>query len=373
MTPLQYDRDRVAQAQYLRQRWYNGETVERAPFVFSVTPETPVPPVNYRKMLSDPAAAVETLLHAMQYQFDAFPDCDYLPSMNLHYFGEGILASLYGAEQYIVDDNPPFTKGRVFKDIYDAQRITNDFTVEDTEWGRRLREHVLRFVDATGGEIPVEVADYQSPYGTATKLIPNEELMLAMYDAPDLVHIFLSAVTDGIEKLIRAMERWVGADLLALNRKCPIPGKAGIIVWEDYVSVLNPALHTEFCAPYINRLFSVYGKGHLHTCGPYFPSYIDACLACQPRSIDVSTFMRGQTKTRDDLLAFLDITKRERLKLFGLLRVSDQPVFDGGSAFADDDLLSRFVLGGWMPSHGGRFEEGMAFKKKIEEIGRIAV
>jgi hypothetical protein len=338
--------------------------------VFSVTPDTPERPVNFRETLSDPNIAVGGLLQGIQRQFDAFPDCDYLPSMNLHYFGEGILAAMYGAEQYVVDDNPPFTRGRVFRDIYDAQRISSDFDVEGTAWGRKLREHVLRFVDATDGEIPIEVADYQSPYGTATKLVPNEKLMLAMYDAPELVHGFLAAVCDGIDKLIAAMTRWVGAENLALNRKCPIPGQAGIIVWEDYVSVLNPDLYAEFCAPYVRRLFDTYGQGHLHTCGPYFPTYINACLACDPRSVDVA-ILRGQSKTREDLLTFLDMTSQRNLRLFGLLTVNAGSVFDGGSRFADDDLLRRFVLGGWMPAHSGSYEEGMRLKRTIEDMGRM--
>jgi hypothetical protein len=99
MKKLRYDKERVARARDLRLRWYKGEPVERAPFVFSVTPDTPERPVNFRETLSDPNIAVGGLLQGIQRQFDAFPDCDYLPSMNLHYFGEGILAAMYGAEQ----------------------------------------------------------------------------------------------------------------------------------------------------------------------------------------------------------------------------------------------------------------------------------
>ena len=373
MTPLRYDRERVAQAKDLRRRWYDGEPVERVPFVYSVTPDKPYiwqtgSPYTFKEAALDSAKAVEGTLSAIQHQFDTFPDCDYLPSMGLSYFGEGILAALYGAEQYLVDNNPPYTKGRVYADIYETRRMSNDFEIEDTEWGRRLREHVTRFVDATRGEIPVEVADYQSPYGTATKLMPNEELMMAMYDEPELVHDFLARVTDGIIKLVRAMERWVGPENLALNRKNPIPGEKGLILWDDYISVLTPALHIEFCAPYNRRLFEEFGQGHLHTCGPYFPSYLDACLACNPKSLDVS-IMRGMGKTREDMLAFLEITRARGLKLFGNMLINGVSVFETGTTYADDALLEQFIRGGYFPVKGGSYEEGLRFKALIESIG----
>jgi len=283
------------------------------------------------------------------------------------YLGEGILAAMYGSGQHLADDNPPFTSSRPFADIVDAMRISNEFEIEDTQWGRILKEHVERFLDATDGQIPIGMADYQPPYGTATKLVPNEQLMLAMYDEPELTHRFLQAVTDGIVKLISAMERWAGAGLIAHNVQNPVPGKCGLTLWDDYVSVLNPALHKEFCAPYNRKLYERYGYGHLHTCGPYFPAFIDACLACSPRSLDIG-IMRGMGKSREDMLAFLSITSERGIRLFGDLRANDSSVFDSGWVQADPSLVEASVRGGYMPSASGTYEEGVAYRKMIGEI-----
>ena len=372
MVKLRYDKERVARAKDLRLRWYNHEKTERIPFVYTVTPDVsgawlPGCPYNFKDLVLDPKKAVEGNMLSIQHQFDSFPDCDYLPAMNLFYLGEGILASMYGAKQYVVADNPPFTEGRRFKNIYETQGLDNDFEIENTEWGAKLKEHAERFVHATNGEIPVIVADYQSPYGTATKLVPNEELMMAMYDAPELVHNFLALMTGGIIKLVEAMKTWVGAANVACNIKIPIPGECGIVLWDDYISVLNPELHKKFCAPYNKKLYERFGSGHLHTCGPYFPRFIDACLACEPRSLDIS-IMRGQSKMKADMLSFLEITKKEDIRLFGSLKMNEKSIFDEGTYEADEELLSMFIRGGYMPTNGGSYEKGLRYKEMIERI-----
>jgi len=369
---LNFSKDRVAEAMDIRERWYAGEKTERTPFVFTVTPEkscsyVSANPYNFIEMCGDADKAVEGQLIGMQHQFDTFPDCDYLPVMVLHYFGQGILASMYGAKQLIVEKDPPFTEGRLFNDIYETERMDNDFDIEKTEWGRMLKEHVERFVDATDGQVPVGPPDYQSPYGTATKLMPNEELMMAMYDEPELTRKFLGKVTDGIIKLSDTMEKWAGKGNYAHNQSNPIPGKCGIIIWDDYISVITPELHKEFCAPCNRKLYERYGSGHLHTCGPYFPGYIDACFECLPRSMDVS-IMRGMGKTKKDMLEFLSLTEKKGLRLFGALTANDESVFNEPWEQPDNGMIERFARGGWMPAAGGSEEEGAAFKKTVEDI-----
>ena len=329
---LSYSKDRVEEAKEIRDRWYNHLPVERTPYLFTVTPQKteswlPGCPYNFKETGSDSKKAVDGNILSIQHQFDTFPDCDYIPLMLLYYLGEGLLAAMYGADQVLDDNYPPFTKGRVYKNIYETQKMTVDIDIESTQWGRILKEHVTAFADATNGEIPIGMPDYQSPYGTATKLMDNEELMMAMYDEPELVHEFAGKVTDAIINLIHTMEKWLGRDLLAYNQTLPIPGKRGFMLCDDYISVLTPKLHTEFFAPYNLKLYEHFGYGHLHTCGPYFEGYLDACLACKPMSLDV-TGMRGMSKKKSDMLKFLSITSENNIRLFGWLDTNENSIFE---------------------------------------------
>ena len=367
MKKLVYSRDRVAEAKDIRKRWYYGEKTGRAPFVFTVNEGKPNP-YNYLQMCNDVDIAAESVLNALQHQLGSFPDCDYIPIIDVFYLGQGILAAMYGAEQYLVEKDPPFTQGRLFNNIYETEKLSNDFEIEDTVWGMKLKEHIERLMDATGGQIPVGAPDYQSSYGTATKLLPNEELMMAMYDEPELTRQFLERITDGIIKLSDTIVKWVGKENYAHNRSNPIPGECGAIMWDDYISVINPEMHKKFCAPCNKRLFDTYGHGHLHTCGPYFPNYIDACLACGPRSMDIG-IMRDMNQSKKDLLNFLEITSKNNIRLFGSLRITQSnSIFDDKWDQIDNSIFETFVKGGWMPSGGGTYEEGLAYKKRVENI-----
>jgi len=370
---LNYNKERVAEAYDLRLRWYKGEKTERIPFTFTVMPEkttgmvAPGNPYNFKEMCEDTKKAVDGIISSMQYQFDNFSDCDYLPVMNTSYLGQGILAAIYGSEQVLDENYPPFSNRRYFNDIYEAAELSNDFDFAETKWGRILKEHIECFVDSTSGQIPVGVADYQSPYGTATKLMPNEELMLAMYDEPELVHKFFEKVTEGIIKLVRAMESWVGAENIAHNVSNPIPGECGLSLWDDYISVITPDLHMEFCRPCNIKLFEIFGKGHLHTCGPYFPKYIDACIACSPRSMDTG-IMRGFGKTKEDMLEFLRIAGENDILIFGSLDTNDVHIFNDEWKKPEPSFVEEFIKGGYMPSGAGTYEEGLAFCDMITNI-----
>ena len=50
-------------------------------------------------------------------QFELFPDTDFLPVFNFDFMGEGVIASMFGAEQLVVENNPPFTRGLVLAGI----------------------------------------------------------------------------------------------------------------------------------------------------------------------------------------------------------------------------------------------------------------
>lgn len=375
LTTLRYDKARVEEAKDLRKRWYRGEKVERAPYFYSVPAEVTKAWFNanskhdFADICNAADKAIEAQLMSMQHQCDTFPDCDFIPAFAMFYMGEGILAAMFGAEQLVVPDAPPFTKGRVLNSIDELVKLKRKPDIENSEWGLKLKEHMLRMVDATHGEIPIASVDYQSPYGTATKIMDNEELMLAMYDEPELVTEFLNIVTNGIIDLIETMKTWVGEDLLCLNNSNPIPGASGIVIWDDYISVINPKLHEKFCSPCNLRLYEKYGKGHLHTCGPYFPSYIDACLACRPVSMDTS-IMRGMGKTREDLLAFRAITREHGIKLFGGLLTNEGSIFNQNGVKPDRALYKEFMDGGYFMGGGGPKEEGADFKKLVLELSK---
>jgi uroporphyrinogen-III decarboxylase len=368
---LKIDKDRIAEARDRCTKYYNKQKVDRLPFrYYSGTPKCPS--YTYGDIIRDPDKMIERTIAQINAQTESFPDTDYLPSLGLAHLGEGVLASMFGAEQYVVEDNPPFTNGRVMQNIYDLKKLPRKINPAEDGWGPKVKELCEKFLDAVQGEIPVGVIDHQSPYGTATKICDNEELMLAMYDEPEMVHEFFDIVTTAIEDTIDAMEQWCGSECFVKNEALPVPGKNGVIIWDDYISVITPELHKQFCAPYNRRLYEKYGYGHLHTCGPYFPGYIDACLNCKPLSMDIA-IMRGFARSKEDILEFRRVTREAGVILMGSPDYTSNHIFDAKWGEKDDDYLRSMADGGLFYSEWGAPENGAARTKYWHELTRDLV
>ena len=368
---LKIDRDRVNEARDRCTKYYNKQKVDRLPFRYnSGTPNCPA--YSYGDIIRDPDKLIERKIAEINAQTESFPDTDYLPLLGLAHLGEGVVASMFGAEQYVVEDNPPFTKGRFMQTIYDLPKLPRKINPETDGWGPKLKEVCEKFLDAVQGEVPVLVSDHQSPYGSATKICNNEELMIAMYEEPEMVHEFFDIVTTGIEDTIDAMEKWCGKDCLVKNEAVAVPGQNGLILWDDYISVITPALHKEFCSPYNIRLYEKYGRGHLHTCGPYFAGYIDACVNCNPRSLDLS-IMRGFARDKKDMIEFRRITKEAGIILMGSPDYTPTHIYDASWGVKDDEYMHYMADGGIFYSEGGAKEDGAARTKHWQDLTRDLV
>jgi len=365
---LHIDHDRLAESRHRITNYYLGRPVDRIPFRYHVS----MPHVkmhNFQELNEDHSCYLEQWIQTVNAQFALFPDADNMPFFEYSFMGEALIASMFGAEQVVNPDNQPYTRGRVLHDIDDLDKLPERIDPLHDGWGKRLFDLIDMCMDATHGEIPVCVCDHQSPYGIATKIMENENLILAMYDDPEATHRFLQIATNAIIDTTDAIIARAGLENTVLNLATGVPGgETGLIMWDDYVSVLNPDMHREFCVPYNLQLYERYGHGHLHTCGPYFPRFYEPCLACKPRSIDFA-ILTGATRTRADHYKLRQITRDAGIILNGYPVISEGNVFDGKHIVSDEAFLTDMALGGILPISGGSVEEG---KKQIEMWKRIS-
>ncbi len=349
--------DRIQEAKERIFRWTHDKPVDRPPFLFTAAGY--VPPFSKGEQAADVDKAVEAAIGAIRYQLEQFPYTDYIPFFPLPFLGEGIIPSMFGAKQHIVEHNPPFTEGRVMDSIDELEKLPERINPETDGWGPKVKDSVLKFLDATHGEIGVGVTDHQSPYGIATKIINNEALMLAMFDAPDLVRRFLGICRQATEDVIAAMEEWAGnPDLIVKNYRSPVPG-CGVIIWDDYISVLSPDLHKTFCLPENNRLYAKYGKGHLHTCGPYFPGYIDSVVEHDAYTVD-TVITREMKRTKEDFLELKRRCNERNIKLVGKPWINNSHIYDRKHEEEPDRAFLEEMLrdGRMFWTHGGSPELG---------------
>ena len=362
---IKYSKDRVAEAKEIRLALREGRPTWRIPYEFM--PELPNYKYTFGERVRDIGKELEYQVDYMNSRFNDFGDCDALPLFTTTHLGQGLIPSMFGAKQVVVEHNQPFTEGRILANLEsDLPKLKKRIDPDSDGWGPLLKQTVLAFLDATNGEIPIHVCDHQSPYGIATKLLGNEDLMLAMFDTPEFVHELMDIVTTAISDEIKAVQRWVGnSDLVLMNDADGMPG-GGLVLWDDYISVITPSLHETFCLPYNLRLFKEFGRGHLHTCGPNFPAYIDAVLKNDPVSID-AIFLRGTSKTKEDLLMMKKIAREKGVILRASLITYKHHLSDPFDAvFPDGELINA------MKANGGLYWHEYGSKTKWDQMRLLA-
>lgn len=340
-------KEQFQEALQRRMKFSRKKPLDRIPLNYMVIGA----PVKYDMIerCNSSAAAVEQFLINEKHTLENFPEGDHIPIFNLDYLGEGVIPSMFGAEQVPVKDLPPFTRGRVMDDLEtDLPKLKQEINPETDGWGPIAKDAVERFIDATRGEIRVTNVDIQSPYGIATKLIGNEKLMFAMYDTPELVHELFDICTKAIIDTTNAVIKWAGgAQNVALN-VCEPYDDTGISMYDDYVSVISPDLSNEFCLPHNQKIFEAFGgRGYYHTCGPYFPGYMSAVLANKPRIMDMVTLRGALQKSREDMLEVKKICVQNDIFLSGDLAAYPNGQYDFDSHIQpDEDFVRRMCADG---------------------------
>jgi len=284
--------------------------------------------------------------------------------------GMGVIPSLFGAKNVFADGAPPYIEGRVLSSVTEVDKLEKNPDPLNG-WGAKVKEAGEMFLDYSNGDIPVGYVDIQSPYGVATKLAPNEDLILAMYDEPECVHKLMRISTDAIITFTGAMYKWFGKENVAENPYCPIPNKCGIGLSDDYISVLTPDLHKEFVRPYNIELFERYGAGNLHTCGPQFPGFIDSSIGCKPRSIELPFITRDKLRTKSDYLELRRRTAEAGIVLTGCPPFNETDVFleqYNRSFVEDEELITALAYGRHINSFGGTREQGLRFMEIMKRV-----
>jgi len=370
-----YSKDRVAEAKDRINAAFEFRETDRVPFIYNIYhPE--YGKVFYREgMAEDMEKTLQIRTDVLNYQFKAFPDCDRIPVFNQYEMGEGIIPTMFGAKQRVVKDSPPWTENRVIKDIEaDLPKLKKIVDPYKDGWLPECLRRLKFFVEATEGEVYIQYLDHQSPFGLASKLMEGTELIYAMYDYPELVSELLSIITDAIIETVKAQQQTIreaGFNPQDILVGCPYHHDENphFIIWDDFISVINPELYEKFCKGHNERLFEMFGAGHFHTCGPLLDRPVDAINNTKgSRSIDIR-FMKGGGRTRQDLLDVKEKVINKQVMIGGLTEMQKNIPLAGSMADEykkiDRGLIDRMnTCGGfiWI-EEGSSVEEGKFLKK----------
>ena len=234
-------------------------------------------------------------------------------------YGTGIMTSLFGAELFMMPRHTntlPTT--RAFNDT-EVMRGLLEKGMPDLLGG--LGRRVFDF-----GELCAEVfarypniqkyvevyhPDTQGPLDLC-ELMWGGEMLLAMYDEPELVHGMLRLVTDTYTAFL---EKWFA--LFPIHAEmtthwASLRHRGGIVLRDDSAMNLSPELYKEFAAPYDAELLKHFKGGVVHFCGRG-DHYMETLCSIpdltgvnmsQPEYNDMETIYRNTVDKGIPLLAF---------------------------------------------------------------------
>lgn len=289
--------DELDRRKDLHRRLWRGEPVERIPLVVRVA----LPGDHtVREMFLDGDKQLDAEVASAKATWRLVPSTDAIPAIRPD-VGCSCLASAFGAEYYW-GDNPDQTPGVKDKVITDIEAQVGSLRAPDpldAGWLPEGLKRIRKFAEAGGGLIPVSLLDAAGGLNVAADLMGLTELLMALYTAPEAVHklldeiqrLFIATIHAGIEAA-GGEENITTTDFLDLWFP---EGQKGHVS-DDICASFGPDTYAEFSAPYHARVFSEFGAGGLHNCGPNPCHAAYVAHELSPRCIDLS-----DTYSHDDL------------------------------------------------------------------------
>jgi hypothetical protein len=198
------------------------------------------------------------------------PD-DYIPSMRPD-VGCVVIESALGGEVVFGDHaEQTCTIAKPLLDtIDDAYKLQRPDPHRDGLVPEGLRR-IKSFVERTDGQIPVSCLDMGGAMNVAFTLLGSEKCMMAMYEAPEALEHLAGFITDTFIHFAEVSIEAAGGIEHVTCTDFPYwwhpEGRKGHCS-DDISAMYSPACFNRFSKPFNNRIFTRFGGGMMHNCGP---------------------------------------------------------------------------------------------------------
>ena len=102
-------------------------------------------------------------------------------------------------------------------------------------------------------------------------MMDQTELLVALYEEPELIHATLTHITDVLIDYLRRYRTAAGKEKVVGNvwPWVVLPDGQGIGLTQDFLPLLGPELYAEFELPQLKRMADEFGGVFIHCCGAY--------------------------------------------------------------------------------------------------------
>jgi len=197
-------------------------------------------------------------------------ECGILPSY-FPDFGTVSMPAVYGGEVIPARNGGGIHIKPAAKTADDILKLVEK-PFEETDFQRAIGIYRKICERLETDEIYIRTPDFQGPMNTLALLLENQaELMVAMFEQPDVVHEAARKVTDMLIGYTARFRAEAGAGKVIGNiwPYIALPDGKGVGITQDYMPLLGPDQYAEFELPQLKRISDAFGGVFIHCCGFY--------------------------------------------------------------------------------------------------------
>ncbi len=187
-------------------------------------------------------------------------------------FGTVSTAKYWGGKTFFPhDDSHDIFIEPVAKSVDEAMNITPK-AVDAPDMDAAIAINMYKQVSAAmkTDKLWLRTPDFQGTLNTASLIMDQEEMMMAMYTEPEKLHQLLDQICNFLIDYFNYLKRESG------NRVCGniwpytfFPSDLGASFTEDFMPLISAAEYKEFGLPYVERMSEAFGAVHIHCCGDW--------------------------------------------------------------------------------------------------------
>ncbi len=226
-------------------------------FIIGV-PVANLPPYDAR--FNDPMVMLKTGLTQLRHHLEI--EDDRLPTVRVE-FGTGLMASAFGCETYVPNDNLPCAKGPVINSIDGIYRLKTP-SKEDGLF-KKLKMFTEVFLENIPEGVHIQHPDIQSPFNNAF-LIRGNDFLTDFYDDPNAANVLLDKITDYMIEMVRYLKGMISTDREWFY-DWGVLWKGAARISNCSTQMISPEMYTEYVLPRDTRLMQSIGGGRIHYCG----------------------------------------------------------------------------------------------------------
>ncbi len=251
-------------------------------------------------------------------------------------FGIGLIASVFGGNVEVVENNPPWVRP-VEADIetYFAKQLDriDPHTAHQVGWLPRVAEtldyykSLFAVYPRVASCVAIALPDLQGPFETAG-MVWGSDIFAALIAAPDLVDRLLAAISATMVHLHDWLRKWIGHELLpeGFSHQHGAIIRGNLLLRCDSNVMMRRDMYAAQVFTHDCWVLRTIGGGAFHSCGRWTHNMPLVCAAPEVGSLDLGT---GQTNMYD--IDEVYRLARQRQKHLNLIEVSPEELTSGGA------------------------------------------